>query len=48
MEIKECAFSRFKDDNKYKAKHVDATCKNKRHAGSTPATSTIYSGILEE
>ena len=42
MEIKECASSRFKDDNKEKAKHVDAPCENKRHAGSTPATSTIY------
>ena len=41
MEIKECASSRFKDDNKEKAKHVDAPCENKRHAGSTPATSTI-------
>ena len=41
MEIKECAYSRFKDDNKEKAKHVDAPCENKRHAGSTPATSTI-------
>ena len=35
MEIKECASSRFKDDNKEKAKHVDAPCENKRHAGST-------------
>ena len=43
MEIKECASSRFKDDNKEKAKHVDAPCENKRHAGSTPATSTILS-----
>ena len=42
MEIKECASSRFKDDNKEQAKHVDAPCENKRHAGSTPATSTIY------
>ena len=33
MEIKECASSRFKDDNKEKAKHVDAPCENKRHAG---------------
>ena len=42
MEIKEYASLRFKDDNKEKAKHVDAPCENKRHAGSTPATSTIY------
>ena len=46
MEIKECAYSRFKDDNKEKAKHVDAPCENKRHAGSTPATSTIFFYLL--
>ena len=47
MEIKECAYSRFKDDNKEKAKHVDAPCENKRHAGSTPATSTILPYVYE-
>ena len=41
MEIKEYASLRFKDDNKEKAKHVDAPCESQRHAGSTPATSTI-------
>ena len=46
MEIKECAYSRFKDDNKEKAKHVDAPCENKRHAGSTPATSTIFKSLF--
>ena len=40
MEIKEYASLRFKDDNKEKAKHVDAPCESQRHAGSTPATST--------
>ena len=45
MEIKEYASLRFKDDNKEKAKHVDAPCENKRHAGSTPATSTILPSL---